>query len=232
MPPAQPFQPSAPWCNSPRTQQLDLRIQQGDTSLTFFARPTPAAGGTGNWTTIYTVATSPGLLSYQPSFGLANMGKKGTFYFNQFYLDGVAVGGQAESPVILGIRDAVDSIQSAETDLQETTPDFTDAVTALGAAITSSTTAQASLASAITNKTLQYPHYAPAAEKTLISNDKSLEKIVAEVGKLKASQIKSELKTLNVIAGGEEAVMAEVLTIKTPNLDSAPANFFYLHAPD
>jgi len=217
------------------TSQVDLQMVQTGTALNFLARPTPTGSGTGGWTTIYTVYNTIfnpiSTYAYSPGIGFLNTNKGGAFYFNRIYLVGAAVGGAAEAPIYADAQTVVNSIHSAETDWQMAPPDLTDATTALNAAVAANNDAETLLTSATTNKTLQAPQYAKSESSSLRADGKTLSKIVIKSATLKASQIKGETGSLNAIAGSEEAIMLELLGVKSQNLNGAPANIFLLQPP-
>lgn len=213
------------------THSLDLRVAQISGTLTYSARPTPTGAGTGNWTVIYSSTTGPGFLSYDIAYGMVNMKKGSGFYFNRFYMDGEGVGGLPEGQIFQDVRQEVDASGTAAADLEESTPDYTDAGVAMTAAISANTQAEADLQSAITDESLQTPGYEKQASKTLKADGNSLLAVQKQVAKAKKADAKAALASLKVITGSEQSVLAELIGLKVPPKDTTIPNMVFLHAP-
>jgi hypothetical protein len=92
--------------------QLDLRIEQTDTQLKAYARPTPLSGadpGGFPWTEVISIDVVPGEDPLRLSFGGERMHKGAVYFFDYLVVDGPNVGGDVERPLMDDIGGVVDS---------------------------------------------------------------------------------------------------------------------------
>lgn len=139
------------------TLEVDLRIEQTDTTFTLYARRTPADHDpdTG-WVTIFTKPLAAPATPF--GFGVVGRGLQAgaTVTFDFFRLTGPNIGGPTERPLVNQIGGTViNPLIDARDAVLLATPDLAAASAALQLAADGTTAAQTALASAIAGGTLQ-----------------------------------------------------------------------------
>lgn len=207
----------------PDLSEIDLRIQQTETQLIFSARATPADQAAGGWTPIYTLETPPDPSYFHVYVGIRYVKKHGVFFFTNFALDGDAIGGELEYPVITDFRASVDAIRAAQVKLNVALPDFTAALVDLDRAITANGDAQAKIDDRLHQ--MQSVFYAKNALKTAQGAAKELATIRNAVAAQNSAKLKPQLAKLETVATAQLSAMGNMLGWSVRNLKSAPKLF-------
>ena len=157
------------------TQQIDLRMEQTDTTFTIYVRATPDDRTSDDgWQTVYTNAQA---VDETPlSFGLIARGldQKATVFFDFFRLTGPEVGGAVERPLINQIGATVNDPRAAADDAASDDPDLAAASAALQQAIDGIIAVQAAVQAVVDAHTLQASTDGKGAIKQLGKASKAL----------------------------------------------------------
>lgn len=206
----------------PSTHWLDLQIQRTDTQLIFSARKPTTSGTTNAWTQVTSINVPMDSNSYQTLIGMKNVPKGGQFYYGRFAQEGEGTGGVVEGPIINQETASVDAIHFAQAKMNPQSPDAQGAASDLDTAITQNDDAINALTTALNDNTLESTSLGDKALKTLQAQAKNLTKAKTALAKLSARNAKAQIRTLSVIAGAQEAAIADLIGLPAPNLKSAP----------
>lgn len=214
---------SARPCPLVNAHEVDLRIEQTATQLIFSARATPAVQAGGGWLPVHTIDEAPASAGFHLYIGLRKLKKGGVAFFSNFALDGDAIGGTLEYPVIADLRDAVEAIRAAQAKIVAVPANLPGASADLAAAITAHDEALAKLGNDVFQmQTVLFARQALSALQAL-TDDLAAAKVAVDTADSKKAA--AQMARLNTVAGGELAAMANLLGCAAPNLKSVPALF-------
>ncbi len=203
--------------------EVDLRIEQTATQLIFSARATPADQSSGGWQPVHTIDEAPASAGFHLHIGIRKLKKLGVAFFSNFALDGDAIGGTLEYPVIVELRAAVEAIRAAQAKIVAVPANLPGASGDLAAAITAHDNALAKLQNDVFR--MQTLLFAREAQSSLqkLTDDLAAAKTAVDSGT--PSKAAAQVAKLNTVAGAELAAMANLLGCAAPNLKTAPALF-------
>jgi hypothetical protein len=196
------------------TAEIDLRIAQTETELLFAARATPTDQSAGGWTTIHSFSEAPDDGFFHVYIGVRNVKKGGRFYFTNFAVDGDAIGGKEEYPIISDLRTCVDNLRASQQKIAAS--DLTGALTDLDAAILAHTDGLNRLRPK--RFALQSVAYAQIAVKTLDKQTPILEAARAAIATNDIAKASAQLKKLEGVAMAEMGAMANLIGFTAPRL--------------
>ena len=209
-------------------REVDLRIERTDTQFIFSARATPADQSAGGWMPVYTLAAAPDTAAFHIYIGAQNLKKGGIFGFNHFALDGEAIGGTSEFPIVSSLRDSAEAIQSAQLKIGAATPDLAGAAADLNTAVA----ANADAINAIEDTIYYFQNgfYGNKALKRLVLLHKTLSAAKVAVATLDQKKASPQLAKLDGVLEGQFVAMANLLGLNTTKPSYVP-NFFFLRVP-
>lgn len=209
----------------PNQSEVDLRIQQTATQLMFFARLTPGDQSAGGWQQVHVLDFPENDEWFRVYTGVRALDKAGAAFFANFALDGDAIGGKVEYPMIANVRASVEAIRSAQVKIRLAAPDLDGALLDLDASIAANAAAILQMNDIQKFYQLQDVHYGKKAKETLNSTAGSLDSIRAAVALRVASKASAQLAKLDTTAGAQLSAMGNLLGWNVPNLKSAPQIF-------
>jgi len=212
--------------------RIDLRIEQTATELRYLARPASEPPVSGGWTTVHTESTPPEAASFTLAVGTKDAAPGAAFYFSDIALDGDAIGGVREYPVIVKLRDSIETIRAAQAKLRATTPDFAGAVADLDTAHAASDDALAQIGVALRDQDVQRPKAVIAARDTLTKLGKDFDASRAVLVKNDTRTIAAQLKKLDTIALKQNGVITNMLGFQAPPFAKIPTDLVSLRVPN
>lgn len=215
----------------PDNREIDLRMEQTDTQIIFSSRATPTDQAAGGWTPMYVLDVAPHPAPFTVSLGMMRVQKGGRYYFSNIAMDGDAVGGTAEKPIIDELRTSIEANRSAQTHITAATPDLPGALADADLAIDAQVRAWKLLTTAFVDRSLQSPKGGLLAEKTMRLLHKDLTTVRTALALQDAKKAKAQLTKLDQVAGGQLATVANLHGIKATNLKNLPEKLFSLRIP-
>lgn len=201
------------------TAEVDLRIEQTETELNTYVRPTPATSPaleTGGWTLVSSQAVAPPKDPFVLGFGANNLNKKGTFYYDFFTITGDGLGSETEGPIMTQAGQAVMALDEAREELGAALPDFGAVSEQLADAVELAAAARADLAAAQAGDELLPSTQAKLADKALKRLVKVTGKLQGQIDKGKTSKPDKLIKLASAAVDDGFVVLANLAGVKTP----------------
>jgi hypothetical protein len=199
--------------------EVDLRIAQTDTELLFAARQTPADQSAGGWTTIHSFSEPPDDGFFHVYIGVRNVKKGGRFYFTNFAVDGDAIGGKNEYPIIANLRICTERLHAAQDKITAATPDLPGALVDLDAAVQAHDSALSDLK--MKRYYLQSVAYAQLAVKVLDKQTPILAAARTAIATGDPAKAATQVKKLDGVIMADMGAMANLIGFTAPSLAAA-----------
>lgn len=208
--------------------EIDLRIEATATEMIFSARETPEVQGPGGWQVVHTEPLALDPAGWRVYVGTRAVAKGGEWGFTRFAMDGEAIGGTVEYPVIAKVRSSSDAIRAAQEKLRADPPDLPAVVTDLDEALERNEEAITDLGN--TFFLMQSVQDAQLAQTTLESLRAGLMAAITAGETGDAKKARAQIPKLDALALSQSRAMGNLLGWAMPKMKSFP-ELFSLHLP-